>query len=395
MIRKKVLTAAKETKSMAKQNSLKIECPKCHAINRLSDRKILNLETSPKCKSCSSHLLKGFDQNLSNISANHYIHPLDRQALAALEKVPGVTSILKTLISQSFELATRLHHQANFVHVGPKQLSSLYQKLEFASQRLGVNEIPELYIYQDATANAYTSGVRKNFVAISTGCLELMTDQEILSVIAHELGHIHAEHVLYKTASRFLGSVASAVAQKTFGIGGLLVLPMQAALSRWDRVSELSADRAALLVVKNPKIMLSTLMKLSGGTLKHQDELNIDSFIDQAKRFSEMEDEGLLGKYITVFNTLFRSHPYTIWRAKEIINWALDGNFLELLKDQKPPTLKKPTTCPKCGKPLNKDSLVCLNCKPKSSKNGRVESSASKPIEDVKNWYKRNFTSPL
>ena len=138
--------------------------------------------------------------------------------------------------------------------MGPKQLPDIWKSFVYAGSVLGIQEaaLPELYVYQDPVPNAYTFGVENNFVAISTGCLNLLNEEEILFVLGHELGHVHADHVLYKSAARVFGSVASTVIQATMGLGSLVVYPIQIMLLRWDRASELSCDRAALLVVKKP-----------------------------------------------------------------------------------------------------------------------------------------------
>ena len=52
-------------------------------------------------------------------------------------------------------------------------------------------------------------------------------------------------------------------------------------MSRWLRAAELTCDRAALLVAQDPRVVISTLMKLSGGSPSFAAELNIDAFLEQ------------------------------------------------------------------------------------------------------------------
>ncbi len=355
-------------KSAEKKNAPPVEaveftCGECGAVNRLPREKVLNLKVSPLCGRCEKPLLRAFERPFDDLDPDSYIHPLDKETLDALKRIPGVSTLLRSLIRHSFELATRLHHHANFVRVGPTQYASIWQKFEYAGKCLGIKQLPELYVYQDPIPNAYTFGVDKYFVAVSTGCLELLDDEEILVVLAHELGHVHADHVLYKSAARVFGSVASTIIQATFGIGTLVVYPIQLALLRWDRASELSSDRAALLVVKNPHVVMRTLMKIAGGTRRYAGELGIDSFIDQADSFGKMQDEGPLGRYITIFQSLFRSHPFPIWRTKEIIDWVTTGNYLEICDGEyKIRALVTTRSCPSCNASNKVDSMVCSNC---------------------------------
>lgn len=390
---------------MAKVEAVDFTCGECGAVNRLPRERILHLEQSPLCGRCDQLLFRSFDRYFDDLDPQSYIHPLDNETLEALKRIPGVTTLLRSLIRHSFELATRIHHHANFIAVGPNQLPSLWANFEYAGKCLGIKTLPELYVYQDPVPNAYTFGVDRYFVAISTGCLELLDDAELTCVLAHELGHVHADHVLYKSAARVFGSVASSIVQATFGIGSLVVYPIQIALLRWDRASELSSDRAALIVMKNPFIVMRTLMKVAGGSRRFSEELSLDAFIEQADAFGKLQDEGPLGRYIAVFQTLFRSHPFPIWRAKEILEWVTSGNFMEILDGEyKTRGLVQMRPCPACGKETKVDAMVCPNCghglieEPTREDAARFAQAAvdEDPItrtwKDVQKWYRRNFT---
>ena len=50
--------------------------------------------------------------------------------------------------------------------------------------------------------NAFTGGVEKPIIVLHSALVERLNDEETLAVIAHEVGHIHAEHVLYLTAAQ-------------------------------------------------------------------------------------------------------------------------------------------------------------------------------------------------
>lgn len=391
---------------MTKVDAVEFTCGECGATNRLPRAKILSLKASPLCGKCEKPLLRAFERHFDDLDPESYIHPLDKETLEALKRIPGVSTLLRSLIRHSFELFTRLHHHANFIRVGPTQLPTVWARFERAARCLGIKQLPELYVYQDPVPNAYTFGVDHYFIAISTGCLELLDDDEVEVVLAHELGHVHADHVLYKSAARVFGSVASAIIQATLGIGSLIVYPIQLALLRWDRASELSSDRAALLVVKNPNLVMRSLMKIAGGTRRFGAELSIDAFVEQADSFGKMQDEGPFGRYMAIFQTLFRSHPFPIWRTKEILDWVTSGSYLEILDgDYKTRALVATRACPSCAQQNKIDALVCTHCghqlqdepPPPSPEEAARQAENADPIAkawtDVRGWYKRNFTT--
>jgi Zn-dependent protease with chaperone function len=56
---------------------------------------------------------------------------------------------------------------------------------------------------------------------------------------------------------------------------------VQDGLLRWLRAAELTCDRAALLVAQDPRVVVSALMKLAGGSPSFAAELNVDAFLQQ------------------------------------------------------------------------------------------------------------------
>ena len=169
---------------MTRVDAVEFTCGECGAVNRLPREKVLNLKASPLCGKCEKPLLRAYDRAFDDLDPDSYIHPLDKETLDALKRIPGVSTLLRSLIRHSFELATRLHHHANFVRVSPTQLPTVWARFEHAASCLGVKQLPELYVYQDPTPNAYTFGVDKYFIAISTGCLELLDDDGRFALLA-------------------------------------------------------------------------------------------------------------------------------------------------------------------------------------------------------------------
>lgn len=104
--------------------------------------------------------------------------------------------------------------------------------------------------------------------------MTLILGAAVQAVIAHELGHLKCSHGVWLTIANLLAS------------GALSLLPglsdaVTEGLLRWLRAAELTCDRAALLVAQDPRIVVSALMKLAGGSPSLSKELNIDAFLEQ------------------------------------------------------------------------------------------------------------------
>src|SRR5918997_3368503 len=195
-----------------------------------------------KCGRCRLPLSNAPHKKFSELDKHEYVHPADSRALAALRAIPGLDRAVKKLLQVTGEPYIRTILTASAVQVTPKQAPDLYAKLQVACTTLGV-DMPDLFILQSPTVNAFTFGVERHVVVLFSGLIERLTDEEILAVVAHEVGHIHAQHVLYLTAARLLELIAEAslaYAPVANLVVQILSMTMRSALLAWARRAELS-----------------------------------------------------------------------------------------------------------------------------------------------------------
>src|SRR5918995_3537892 len=186
----------------------------------------------PRCGRCRLVLSDAPHKKFARLDKEQYIHPADRRALAALRAIPGIDSALKKLLAVTGESAIRVIFTASAVKVTPTQCPDLYAKLQIACTTLGV-DMPELFVQQNPVVNAFTGGVERPVIVLHSQLIERLNDEETLAVIAHEVGHIHAEHVLYITAARLieaLANVAVAAAPIAALVAQLVSVTMRSAL---------------------------------------------------------------------------------------------------------------------------------------------------------------------
>lgn len=261
-------------------------------------------------------------------------HPYDRAALGALQRVPGLDIVVRKFIELFPERVAYIQNVAQTVRVSSKQCPQLYSLFQEACAILDVPE-PELYAAQHPVPNAYTSGCERPYIVVTTGLLDLMSEEEVLAVIAHELGHIKSGHVLYKTMARCISLLLTIVGDMTLGLGRLIGRSLEAALLEWDRKSEFTADRAAALVVQDSQVMLSLMMKLAGGTLFQRDQMDAQEFLKQADLYQDV-DVNLLDRMYKLLMVSAVSHPLIIVRARESVNWAESQQYKDILAGRYP-----------------------------------------------------------
>ncbi len=284
-----------------------------------------------RCGRCRLPLSDRPHRKFPDLDKHEYVHPADSRALAALRAIPGIDSALKKFLAVTGESVIRVIFMASAVHVTPRQCPDLYAKLQVACTTLGV-DMPELFVQQSPIVNAFTGGVERPVIVLHSSLIERLTDEEVLAVIAHEVGHIHAEHVLYLTAARLLealANVALANAPVAKAATAILSGTMHAALLAWARRAELSCDRAALLVTQDPDVIGRTMMKLCGGTFASK--VDYQEFLQQARDFQKNYDESVLDRFWADVISSNLTHPFPIWRVSEILKWVEGGEYERLL----------------------------------------------------------------
>jgi len=253
-------------------------------------------------------------------------HPLDAAALVALKKIPGIDQILRFVFRVIHEKRSRLHFLSSSVRVNERQFKHIYALYQEACEILDLEREPELFIAQDPAANAFAFGVDEPFIVLNSSLLDLMTPEEVQVVLAHELGHVFAGHMLYHSVLIVIWNLVQmggfGIPFGVFGLQAFLV-----ALHEWFRKSELTCDRAGLLVSQDIDTSLRVNMKLAGGRLvEHMDK---NEFFKQADEYENQGD--ILDSFFKLMNNAYTTHPHVVARMTELQKWHDTGNYKDIL----------------------------------------------------------------
>lgn len=283
-----------------------------------------------------------------------FIHPEDAAALRQMENIPGFAALIKKILAIGIENLQYGFNMASTIRLSEKQLPQIYRHLPPICQRLGIPE-PEFYLRMDPNPNAWTSGDTRIYITVTSGLIEMMNDEELDAVIAHECGHILCRHVLYHTVADWLSSGLDAL-----GILGTLATPVQYALLYWSRKSELSADRAASLVT-SPEIVASTMARFAGGPKSITSQINLQEWASQADEYDKIQNNGLWNKALQLSIIAGLDHPFSAVRVREILKWG-DSAQYQAIKNNQSPMEANAHHCPQCGSGIEDDWRFCRNC---------------------------------
>lgn len=163
-----------------------------------------------------------------------------------------------------------------------------YPKLHEIVERLSTNNglpKPKVAMVNSNVPNAFATGKspKSSLVAVTTGLLELLDDDELEAVIGHELTHVRSRDVLVLTLASVFSTVAWYLIQFGF-YGGLQtrnrnsagsgVIVLLVAVVTWvvsfliiraiSRYREYSADRGGAIMTGKPDKLATALLKISG-----------------------------------------------------------------------------------------------------------------------------------
>lgn len=228
-----------------------------------------------------------------------YAYVSDKRTRAAFEKAKTLELVVSAAV-RMFQTVGKNELLGHAVKVSQKQFPKLDSMVGHCAETLGIAK-PTLYIVNSPVINAATYGTNEDsFIMVHSALIDHMTDDELISVIGHECGHIHNNHVVYLTALHHLTNIAARYAK-------WIVQPAMLALVGWSRRAEITCDRAGMLCAGNVENPTRALAKLALGSKRLYDELNIEAFLDQNR-------EG--GDGIGRFAELTATHP---WLPKRVL----------------------------------------------------------------------------
>ena len=248
---------------------------------------------------------------LKGLNHAQYEHPFDQKALHALENTPGLSKVGNFITKHTIEKIYTVQYTGSNLKVTKDNYPKIYEYLEYACQILDIPNMPDLYIQWGYNINAFTVGSEHPIIVLNSGLIDMCDDDEIMFIIGHELGHIKSNHMLYHMMASVINMAIDSIP------GGNLV---QYALYYWNRMSEFTADRAGLLCCQNKDAAIRMFMKMAGMPLKEFNNVNYQSFIKQASEFKMLDEDGM-SKLIKFISIADDSHPWTVMRAAELLNW--------------------------------------------------------------------------
>ena len=263
---------------------------------------------------------------LEQISPRAYQHPADRAATAALKQIPYLDQVVRKLIALGYERALRAASLGSAVRLGQEQLPGIWVLHRQVFNALDMERVPDLYLTQFPIANAFAIGTERPIVVLNSELVRILDDEGQRVVLAHEAAHIQSDHVLYRQALAILLMLGSSM--RLPFLAGLPLLAIQLALLEWARAAELSCDRAAALVTRDPLAVCRAMMVIAAG--EAAEDLNLDAFIAQGMEYSDAGSG--LERLTKLLQDLRLTHPMPVRRVRMLLDWVREGEYDRMVR---------------------------------------------------------------
>lgn len=267
----------------------------------------------------------------TGLNSNTYEHPFERQALGSLQKMPGISPLLKKINEYGIDRLLRLQSIGSEIRVTSRNFPKLYQALLETCEILDVSPLPELYLFRGTGyIQTYVVGVEKPIVAVNLEAMEWLNTEELVYIFGYEIARIKSQNIAYHQMAFVMPTLKNLLSSTTLGLGGLVASGFELGLYNWVMMAKLTADRAGLLACQDINIATTTLIKLAGLPEEYLTDYVIEDFLIQAREFTSNNFDNL-DKVTKILSYSESKLSWIIMRTGELLKWYDSGEYQHLI----------------------------------------------------------------
>jgi heat shock protein HtpX len=210
--------------------------------------------------------------------------------------------------------------------ISESEAPKLYQAVRELTTRAGL-PMPRLYVIPQDQPNAFATGRNPQHaaVAVTRGILNLLSDDELRGVLAHELAHVKHRDILIQSVAATIGAAITYLGYMLLWFGGddnnspvgliaslalVLLAPIAASIIQLSisRQREYAADAGGAAICGNPESLASALLRLEQGAARAP--MQVNQAAEPLYIVKPFSSKGLAG--------LFSTHPPIEERVKRL-----------------------------------------------------------------------------
>ena len=292
----------------------------------------------------------------------------DGQAMAKLRSMTTLTSMARSISDK----AGRKWVETTFngVRLSEKQIPDVYALAVKAARILSLPSMPDVYVSGERSWDALTFGSDQNaFIVLGSALVTSFQGDDLLFLLAREMGHCRTGHALWKTVIRFL--IGEQRPKQGMMAGGMLSMldpgkliegALEMPLLAWARQAEITADQAGLLAVGNQEIARRVLLTWSLKSPILSRYINTEAWLEQ-------QEDDSINEITKLSEMTSSSTPYITRRLKLLSQFAQSRelnhwhSIIHNLLPQAPLPAANPTPAAKPAEANDTLRIPCPQCK--------------------------------
>jgi len=232
---------------------------------------------------------------------------------------------LRVTTSKYREAYNEVENQGEGINITNESLPKMHQQLVDACQILGIKEIPTYSTDWEYAPYHFSNGEKHRRIVMMSGSADLFTDEEMMFVLGHELGHMACGHKPYHMLlETFYMPFVNDAAFKAWA--SIIKLP----LMEWYRISDYTADRMGLLCCQDINAAITTMIKKAGLPKKCYNNIDVQSFVQQARDF-EANFTDMMDRVVKVLSIRSAEFPWLVVRAGKLYDWYHSDEYKQII----------------------------------------------------------------
>lgn len=253
-----------------------------------------------------------------DVDVNAFLWRLDADAMNVLCSMGPLTAAAHAVSERVgrpwFEASV------NGLRLSEKQLPEIFLPAIRAARIMALRYLPEIYISGEQMWDATTLGTDNGAFIVLGSVLTNFKGDDLLFVLGREMGHVRAGHALWKTVMQFVSgrarhrSIMGEGVLKLLNPAKLVESAIDAPLMAWSRHSEITADRAGMLVVGKEDVARRVLMTWTLKSFPLVPRVNADAWLEQ--------EQTIDGGMTSISEWTMASAPYLAGRLRLLREFA-------------------------------------------------------------------------
>ena len=258
-----------------------------------------------------------------DVDLNAFLWRLDADAMNVLRSMGPLTAAAHAVSERVgrpwFEASV------NGLRLSEKQLPEIFHAAIRAARVMAIRYLPEIYISGEQMWDATTLGTDNGAFIVLGSVLTNFKGDDLLFVLGREMGHVRAGHALWKTVMQFVSgrarhrSIMGEGVLKLLNPAKLVESAIDAPLMAWSRHSEITADRAGMLVVGKEDVARRVLMTWTLKSFPLVPRVNADAWLEQ--------EQTIDGGMTSISEWTMASTPYLAGRLRLLRDFAGSGEL--------------------------------------------------------------------